>query len=106
MPFIRLIKKKARQLGMYFDQTGLWQWHPAPGEDIISTHFDPEPDLEEDEEENKSTKNKKGKEKRDQLKALENGKKANGFWQLHPSMNEEVILERLGMEYVVPEERK
>ncbi|KAG6889569.1 hypothetical protein C0992_004738 [Termitomyces sp. T32_za158] len=116
--FIRRVKHKAVQLGLYFNHTGLWKWHPAPSEDILGKSFDSEPDIEEEDEdegegeESKSTKKRKVKKKPEKegdevdLKALAKGKKANGFWQMLPSTNEEVILEQLGIEYVAPEKRE
>ncbi|KAG6876637.1 hypothetical protein C0993_001635 [Termitomyces sp. T159_Od127] len=102
--FLRLVKYKAAQLGLYFDQTGLWRWHPAPSEETVGKVLEFDYDMEEDEEESKPKPIRGGR--RNLERELVNGRRANGFWQLLPSTNEEVILEQLGIDYVIPERRK
>ncbi|KAG5733952.1 hypothetical protein E4T56_gene7452 [Termitomyces sp. T112] len=118
--FIRLIEHKATALGLYFDHTGLWKWHPDPSEEILGISAGPESDFEKEggrpkkkregkkEQEGKSIpKKKRGKRtlEDEKLEVLEKGKRAEGFWQLLPSADEESIFEQLGMEYIGPEKR-
>ncbi|KAG6872421.1 hypothetical protein C0995_009818 [Termitomyces sp. Mi166 len=117
--FLQLITHKAAKLGLYFNQTGLWKWHPDPSEQIVGVSFHPESDagIGEDDEEGKLTekKTKKKKEEDDSTAPKKRGrkkkgeglpvKKAEGFWQLLPSADEEIVFEQLGMEYVVPQRR-
>ncbi|KAG6917062.1 hypothetical protein DXG01_004034 [Tephrocybe rancida] len=75
--FVRTLTLRAEQMGLYFASTGLWKWHS-------------------DEEMEAMAGEGEGEESGD----------AQGFWQLLPSTDEEMIFEHLQMEFIEPTRRR
>lgn len=84
--FVREMKVRAKRMGLYLDEFGVWRWE-ASGANPPSQGADGNP------------------VESDDLEKSTNGDTHSGQWTLIPTPTEEILLDELGMAWISPERR-